>query len=527
VAAGAARGARQARLTLCMLHITRGGPAARNPPANRRGDVNELLILPWLPVAAVVLLILIVVLLVALLLRRAPDPGAVVLPELATLGAAQAQQQRELRGEFATQSRDNRAELGAILNELARSLVQQTSSIAQVQNGQIDSFARQLTTLTESNEHRLGALRETSIADAQRNREEAAKNLKDFSSSVQLALTELGQRNDRRMQEVRETLETKLRELQTDNAAKLEEMRRTVDEKLHATLEQRLGQSFQLVSERLEQVHKGLGEMQALASDVGDLKRVLTNVKSRGTWGEVQLGAILEQILVREQYELNVEVVAGSNERVEYAIRLPGRGDDTPVWLPIDAKFPREDYERLVRAQERADAPGAEAAGRQLEVRLRLEAKTIAQKYLAPPETTDFAVLFLPTEGLYAEVLRRPGLVDGLQHDSRVVVAGPTTLAAILSSLQMGFRTLAVEKRSSEVWQLLGAVKTEFGKFGDVLDNTRTHLERATNSIGSARVRTRAIERKLRDVQSLPESDSRRLLPEPEESGDEDESEES
>ena len=478
--------------------------------------------LPWLPLAAMVLLAVIVLLQVVVLLRRPPDPAAVVLPELATLAAAQAQQQRELRGEVASQSRENRAEMGATLSELARSLMQQTSSIAQVQNGQIDSFARQLTTLTESNEHRLAALRETSIADAQRNREEAAKNLKDFAASVQLALTDLGQRNDRRMQEVRETLETKLRDLQTDNAAKLEEMRRTVDEKLHETLEQRLGQSFQLVSDRLEQVHKGIGEMQALASDVGDLKRVLTNVKSRGTWGEVQLGAILEQMLVREQYEVNVEVVPGSGERVEYAIRLPGRGDEAPVWLPIDAKFPREDYERLVQAQERADAPAAEAAARQLEAQLRLEAKKIAQKYLAPPQTTDFAVLFLPTEGLYAEVLRRPSLVDGLQRDSRVVVAGPTTLAAILSSLQMGFRTLAVEKRSSEVWQLLGAVKNEFGKFGDVLDKTRTHLERASDSIGSARVRTRAIERKLRDVQSLPDSDSRRLLP-ADEAADEDE----
>jgi DNA recombination protein RmuC len=241
---------------------------------------------------------------------------------------------------------------------------------------------------------------------------------------------------------------------------------------------------------------------------------VLTNVKSRGTWGEVQLGAILEQMLVREQYELNVEVVAGSGERVEYAIRLPGQGGDLPVWLPIDAKFPREDYERLVQALERADPVAAEAAARQLEVRLRTEAKTIAQKYLSPPQTTDFAILFLPTEGLYAEVLRRPGLVDGLQRDSRVVIAGPTTLAAILSSLQMGFRTLAVEQRSSEVWRLLGAVKSEFGKFGDVLDKTRTQLERAANTIGSARTRTRAIERKLRDVESLPETDSRRLLPE-------------
>ncbi len=473
--------------------------------------------LPWLPeTAAVALLVLVVVLVavVAVLLLRRRDPTDALLAELSTLAAAQAQQQRELRSEISSQARENRAEIATTLNELGRNLMQQTASIAQVQNAQIDAFARQLVTLTESNEQRLNAAREAASLDSQRNRDEGAKNLKDFSTSVQLALAELGQRNDRRMQEVRETLETRLRELQADNTVKLEEMRRTVDEKLHATLEQRLGQSFQMVSERLEQVHKGLGEMQALASDVGDLKRVLTNVKSRGTWGEVQLGAILEQMLVREQYDLNVEVVAGSGERVEYAIRLPGQGGDLPVWLPIDAKFPREDYERLVQALERADPVAAEAAARQLEVRLRTEAKTIAQKYLSPPQTTDFAILFLPTEGLYAEVLRRPGLVDGLQRDSRVVIAGPTTLAAILSSLQMGFRTLAVEQRSSEVWRLLGAVKSEFGKFGDVLDKTRTQLERAANTIGSARTRTRAIERKLRDVESLPETDSRRLLPE-------------
>lgn len=470
--------------------------------------------LPWSPqTTATALLVLVAVVVAALLLRRRGNPADALLAELSTLAAAQAQQQRELRSEVASQARENRAEIATTLNELGRSLMQQTASIAQVQNAQIDAFARQLVTLTESNEQRLNAAREAATLDSQRNREEGAKNLKDFATSVQLALAELGQRNDRRMQEVRETLETRLRELQADNTVKLEEMRRTVDEKLHATLEQRLGQSFQMVSERLEQVHKGLGEMQALASDVGDLKRVLTNVKSRGTWGEVQLGAILEQILVREQYELNVEVVAGSGERVEYAIRLPGQGGDLPVWLPIDAKFPREDYERLVQALERADPVAAEAAARQLEVRLRTEAKTIAQKYLAPPQTTDFAILFLPTEGLYAEVLRRPGLVDGLQRDSRVVIAGPTTLAAILSSLQMGFRTLAVEQRSSEVWRLLGAVKSEFGKFGDVLDKTRTQLERAANTIGSARTRTRAIERKLRDVESLPETDSRRLLP--------------
>jgi DNA recombination protein RmuC len=266
------------------------------------------------------------------------------------------------------------------------------------------------------------------------------------------------------------------------------------------------------VSERLEEVHRGLGEMRTLASDVGDLKRVLTNVKSRGVWGEVQLAALLEQMLVPEQYAVNVATVPGSGERVEFAIRLPGTAEDAPVWLPIDAKFPREDYERLLQAHEQADAPGAETAMRQLEQRLRLEAKSIREKYLSPPHTTDFALMFLPVEGLYAEAVRRPGLLDDLQRLHRVVIAGPTTLAAILSSLQMGFRTLAVEKRSSEVWQLLGAVKTEFGKFGDMVAKAREQVDKASRTLGSYETRSRAIERRLREVQALPETATRSLL---------------
>jgi DNA recombination protein RmuC len=291
-------------------------------------------------------------------------------------------------------------------------------------------------------------------------------------------------------------------------------MRQTVDEKLQTTLESRLGESFRLVSERLEAVHKGLGEMQSLASGVGDLKRVLGNVKSRGVWGEVQLAGILEQMLTPDQYEANVVVVPGSNERVEFAIRLPGAGDrpDVPVRLPIDAKFPREDYERLLDAQDRADAEGAAAAGLALERRIRDEARVICQKYVAPPHTTDFALMFLPTEGLYAEVLRRPGLVDALQREQRVVLAGPTTLSAILNSLRMGFRTLAIEQRSSEVWQVLGAVKTEFGKFAGVLEKTRKKLSEATSVIDQADVRTRAIERKLRGVEAASDGDTRKLL---------------
>ncbi len=368
-----------------------------------------------------------------------------------------------------------------------------------------------------------GNLDQTLRAESLTNRNELADNLMRLQKAVgeQMTniaklqndqLTKLAELNERKLTEVRVTLEAKLKDLQTDNGAKLDEMRRTVDEKLHETLEKRLGESFKLVSDRLEAVHKGLGEMQTLAAGVGDLKKVLTNVKTRGTWGEVQLENLLEQILTTDQYAKNVATRPGSKERVEFAIKLPGGADGEPVWLPIDAKFPREDYERLLEAQDRADAIAAEAAATALESRIRNEAKTIRDKYIEPPHTTDFALLFLPTEGLYAEVLRRPGLTDLLQRESRVTIAGPTTLTAILNSLQMGFRTLAIEKRSSEVWQLLGAVKTEFGKFGDVLARTKEQLDRASNSIGDATTRTRAIERKLRGVEQLSEPQTRALL---------------
>ncbi len=345
------------------------------------------------------------------------------------------------------------------------------------------------------------------------NRSELSNALAQFQHAVTAQLTQIAQlqgaqlanlseASERRLTEMRNTLENKLREIQTDSAAKLEEMRKTVDEKLHQTLETRLGQSFKLVSERLEQVHKGLGEMQNLAAGVGDLKKVLTNVKTRGTWGEVQLEALLDQILTPEQYKKNVATKPRSNERVEFAICLPGQGAE--VLLPIDAKFPHEDYERLLLAQERADAIAAEAAARDLENAIKKEARAIRDKYIAPPHTTDFALLYLPTEGLYAEVVRRPGLSDTLQREFRVTVAGPTTLTALLNSLQMGFRTLAIEKRSSEVWELLGAVKTEFGRFGDVLAKTRKKLEEVGNTIGDAETRTRVIERKLKNVEALP-----------------------
>ncbi len=349
---------------------------------------------------------------------------------------------------------------------------------------------------------------EKSIRDeVSKNREELANSLRHSNETV-LSLTKM---NEDKLSSIRDTVEARLKYMQDDNARKLESMRETVDEKLHSTLEKRLGESFKLVSERLESVQKGLGEMQELATGVGDLKKVLSNVKTRGTLGEIQLGNLLEQILAPEQYERNVATKAGSRESVEYAIKLPGR-DDSPVWLPVDAKFPKEDYEKLLAAQERSDAELAETFGRALESKIKSEAKNIRDKYLDPPNTTDFGVLFLATEGLYAEALRRPGLFEILQRDYRVMLAGPTTVSALLNSLQMGFRTLAIEKRASEVWNLLGAVKTEFGKFGDLLSKTQSQLKTVSNTIEGAARKTRTIERKLRDVQALPETDSSRLI---------------
>lgn len=335
-----------------------------------------------------------------------------------------------------------------------------------------------------------------------------AERLEAFAS--QLNRFSLGL--DERFERLKLAVESRLTAIQADNSIKLEEMRRTVDEKLHATLEQRLGESFKLVSERLEQVHRGLGEMQTLAAGVGDLKRVLTNVKTRGTWGEVQLSALLEQLLTSEQFAANVVTRPGSNERVDFAIRLPGKGDGAVVWLPIDAKFPIEDYQRLLEAQDRVDSAAMEDAARAIELRLKSEARSIHEKYVSPPHTTDFALLYLPVEGLYAEVLRRPGLAETLQRDWRISLAGPTTLAAMLNSLQMGFRTLAIEQRSAEVWAVLGAVKTEFGKFGEALAHTKKKLDEASNSIAKAETRTRQLTRKLKEVEALPVAESEQLI---------------
>jgi DNA recombination protein RmuC len=352
-------------------------------------------------------------------------------------------------------------------------------------------------------------------------REELSRSLATFSQTLttqigSAATLQNGQMDglrraiDDNLARVHGTLDQKLERLQQDNSAKLEQMRQTVDEKLHATLEKRLSESFRQVSERLEIVHKGLGEMQTLAAGVGDLKRVLSNVKTRGVFGETQLAALLEQVMTPEQYEKNVATRPGSKERVEFAIRMPGQ--DKNVLLPVDAKFPIEDYQRLQAAQEAGDRAALEMAERALETRVKLEAKTIAEKYVEPPHTTDFAVLYLPFESLFAEVLRRPGLFDHIQRQYRVTICGPTNMLAVLNSLQMGFRTLAIQQRSSEVWKVLGTVKSEFGKFAEVLANTKRQLQTVANTIDQAEVRTRQIERKLKDVEALPGTETQESL---------------
>jgi DNA recombination protein RmuC len=347
---------------------------------------------------------------------------------------------------------------------------------------------------------------------------------KDMLDSFSRQLGDMTQMNEKKIEAMRQTVENRLQSLQEDNSKRLEQMRGVVEEKLQDTLEKRLGESFKQVSERLEQVYKGLGEMRSLASGVGDLKKVLTNVKTRGTWGEIHLGNILEQILTPDQYALNVATKENSSERVEFAIKLPGQGSNQEkvVWMPIDSKFPQEDYQRLIDAQETADKELADRSIKNLEIRIKSEAKDIKEKYIDPPHTTDFGIMFLPVEGLYAEVLRRPGLCDFLQREYRIVVTGPTTLAALLNSLQMGFRTLAIEKRSSEVWELLGTVKSEFGKFGDVLARTKKKLQEASNTIDKAEVRTRAIERRLRKVQEIPGGEPIDLIEEVSNNGEED-----
>jgi DNA recombination protein RmuC len=416
--------------------------------------------------------------------------------------------ERELRAAIDSSSSRVRMETGQRLTEMQTALVSQVTGLANVQTTHLAGFGQQMAHAAEVAETSARAQREEGSAQVARLAQQLQQQVAELAHTVRLNLGD-----------VRTTLEARLQSLQQGNEAKLEQMRATVEEKLQSTLEARLGESFKLVSERLEQVHRGLGEMQALATGVGDLKRVLTNVKTRGTFGEVQLAALLEQVLTPEQYATNIATRPGSNDRVEFAIRLPGREDGTPVWLPIDAKFPSEDYERLLAANDAVDAAAIEAAGRALEARIRTEAKTLREKYVEPPHTTDFGILFLPTEGLFAEVLRRPGLSEALNRDLRVVIAGPTTLFAMLNSLQMGFRTLALEQRSAEVWQVLGAVKTEFGKFGDVLATLKKQLATASNTIEQAETRTRQMDRRLKSVEALPAEQAARLLP-PERSDD-------
>ncbi len=362
-------------------------------------------------------------------------------------------------------------------------------------------------------------LREEVSAGLKSLTETLGKRLNDFGTlqtahfeSVVRQLKELSESNCEYLEKLRNTLDSQIKHLQESNEKKLDEMRKTVDEKLQTTLEKRLGESFKIVSERLEAVQRGLGEMQSLATGVGDLKKVLTNVKTRGTWGEIQLGAILEQLLTPDQYAKNVQTKPDSGERVEFAIKLPGSQPESRVWLPIDSKFPQEDYQRILEASESSDAEGVSKAIAALLRTVRNSAQDIRRKYLEPPYTTDFAIMFLPTEGLYAEVLRQPGLFEDLQQNSRIVLAGPTTLSAILNSLQMGFRTLAIGKRASEVWQVLAAVKTEFGKFGEVLDKVQRQLHAASQTIEQTGTRTRAMERKLRDVEQLPSTQAAELL---------------
>lgn len=443
----------------------------------------ELWILIALAVAAIVLLFI-------LLVRKPPvasDSGRVELM------AAGERMERELRREISESSRGARQELTHTLATFQDALVKQGAEATRTQNSQIDAFGQQLTILQKS-----------------------------LSDTLSAQLQNLGESNARRLGEVRATLDAQLQQLQQTNAAKLDEMRKTVDEKLQTTLDRRLGDSFKQVADRLEQVHKGLGEMQTLAQGVGDLQRVLTNVKSRGMFGEVQLEALLEQVLTTEQYAKQVETKPRSNQRVDFAIRFPGRSaDGTPVWLPIDAKFPRDDYERLLDAQDRADPAAADIASRALESRIRTEARSICQSYLCPPHTTDFAILFLPVESLYAEVLRRPGLIDSLQRDYRVTLAGPTTLLAMLNSLHMGFRTLALEQQASEVWKVLGAVKTEFERYGAWVEKISDQMRKASETIDNASTRTKQMRYALKVVEALPDAQAQALLP-PAAEGEED-----
>ena len=437
-----------------------------------------------------------------------------------------------VRAESATGAKQLREEVVGTLKNISETMAKTMKNLAVAEKVQLEAFSGQIVSLTKTSSEKLDGIRTEFTTGAKQLREEVIAALKGITEATTKTMGELANiqkiqleamsstigklsdTNEKKLEAVRVTVEGKLQSMQIDNAKQLDQMRQTVDEKLQGTLEKRLGESFKQVSERLEQVHKGLGEMQTLATGVGDLKKVLTNVKTRGTWGEVQLGTLLEQVLNPDQFANNV-ATKGGGERVEFAVKLPGQGanQDETVWLPIDAKFPVEDYQRLIEAQERADVEGVEKAGKQLENRVKTCARDISEKYLNPPKTTDFGILFLPIEGLFAEVISRTGLIEVIQREYRVVIAGPTTLWSILSSLQMGFRTLAIQKRSSEVWNLLAAVKTEWTKYGDILAAVEKKLHQASNIIEKAKVRSRAVGRKLKDVQELPAGEVTTILP--------------
>ena len=485
------------------------------------------------------LLIAVVVLLLVILRKSSQTGSSLIASRLDSFEKTQARTEHAVREEVA-QSRDEmgkmareqRQELAEAFKAFGDSVVQRMMDIGSIQKRQLDTFSDQLAYFAKASGERLDCVRTESATGAKQLREEVVATLKGITETTAKTMSELANlqktqletmstaigklsdSNEKKLEAVRVTVEGKLQSMQIDSAKQLEQMRQTVDEKLQGTLEKRLGESFKQVSERLELVHKGLGEMQTLATGVGDLKKVLTNVKTRGTWGEVQLGALLEQVLNPDQFSTNVATKDGG-ERVEFAIKLPGQGidKDEVVWLPIDAKFPVEDYMRLVDAQEKADIEKVEGAGKQLENRVKACASDICGKYLNPPKTTDFGILFLPIEGLFAEVIRRTGLTEVIQREYRVVIAGPTTLWSILNSLQMGFRTLAIQKRSSEVWNLLAAVKTEWTKYGDVLDAVQKKLHQASDTIEKAKVRSRVVGRKLKDVQELPVGEATALLP--------------
>lgn len=510
-----------------------------------RLKMNTTPIAPLMDTNTLLLIVLIVLvlgcLIMAILLLRRKDAGGAIHEKLIQMAQELNRIDPLLRDEFGRSRaemqrvfKDNREEQHRIFKNLGENLSRTLSTFAATQKDQMTLFAQQLNNFSNVFEERMAAMQQQFYAAAKEQREEStqalksfeqtwSKNIKEFNELQHQQFLQLQSRQEQvrkeieeRLREIRATVDGNLKNIQQDNQKQLEAMRQTVDEKLQQTVEQRFSESFKLISERLEQVHKGLGEMQSLASGVGDLKKVLANVKTRGNLGEIQLGAILEQILSPEQYEQNAAVLPHSQERVEYVIKLPAKQSERQyVLLPIDAKFPIEDYQRLIEAYDHpaaGDLRELEVIARQFEQRIKRNARIIKEKYVHPPYTTDFAIMFVPTEGLYAEILRRRGLFENLQREYKITVVGPTNLVAFLSSLQMGFRTLAIEKRSSEVWELLSAVKTEFGNFGIILEKTKKKLQEATNVIERAGVRTRVIERKLKNVQELPVEQSIKLL---------------